>query len=252
MISKNFVNIKFSLLVLACFLAHSALRAETIDLPEEELAKESVHPKFDPPYSVKHRNIVTADKTELGIYYGWNFTEPIYHQNKLGINLGLHTDEFSAWMLNFAKWFPGRNTQYTELLKKQRLDFDRTPNLEYSAWILYVMKNYYGKLSVTKRGIMNLSLFPVVGLGLTKYVHKAYFGATAGLGTKFYFSNTMALHAELRFQFQQAPNPFLGDKGGADCDEPSVAICSPKPAPTNFEDKWYLSNIMDVGLSFMF
>lgn len=226
--------------------------ADSIQLPEEELAKESVYPKFDPPHSVKNRNIVTNDKTELGLYYGWNFTEPIYHQNKLGVNFGWHTDEFQAWMINFAKWFPGRNVQYTDTLKKFGLDFNRTPDLEYSAYLLYVMKNYYGKMSITKQGTMNLSLFPVFGVGITKYVHKPYFGATGGLGTKFYFSKSIALHAELRFQFQQAPNPFLGSKGGAPCSTPTVSDTCPKPEPSDFEDKWYLSNIMDVGLSFLF
>jgi outer membrane beta-barrel protein len=170
----------------------------------------------------------------------------------LGVTIGYHSDEFNAYVLSFTKWFAGRNTQYTSTLKKFGLDFERAPNLEYSAYLLWVMKNYYGKLSITKRGTMNLSLFPVVGLGITKYEHKPNFGATAGLGTKFYFTKSVSLHAELRFQFQQAPNPFLGDKGGAACDEPSVNECAPKPSPSDFAEKWYLSNIMDVGVSFLF
>lgn len=239
------------LLLSGIFIVNSAAFAETIDLPEEELAKESVTAKFDPPYSVKQRNIVTDGKAEFGLYYGWNFTEPIYHQNKLGMNLTFHTDEFAAWTLNFAKWFPGRNEQYTDLLKKFNLDFDRVPNLEYSAWLLYMMKNYYGKMSITKRGVMNVSLFPVFGVGLTKYVHKTYPGVAAGIGTKFYFSKSFSLHAELRFQYAQAPSPFIGNPGGG-CANPSVANTCPKPNPGDFPDKWSIANIMDVGVSFLF
>lgn len=241
-----------SFLLAGLLIVSSSAFAETIDLPEEELAKESVNAKFDPPYSVKLRNIVTDGKVEFGVYFGWNFTEPIYHQNKLGMNFAYHTDEFSAWELNLAKWFPGRNSQYTDLLKKFDLDFDRVPNLEYSAWLLYMMKNYYGKMSITKRGVMNVSLFPVFGVGLTKYVHKIYPGVTAGVGTKFYFTKSLALHAEMRFQYAQAPSPFLGDKGGLPNDEPSVNDKSPKPSPSDFQDKWTLANIMDVGVSFLF
>lgn len=239
------------LLLSGILLAQSAAFAETIDLPEEELAKESVTAKFDPPYSVKQRNIVTEGKGEFGLYYGWNFTEPIYHQNKLGLNLTYHPDEFSGWTLNFAQWFPGRNEQYTNLLKKFGLDFDRVPNLEYSAWLIYMMKNYYGKMSITKRGVMNLSLFPVFGVGLTKYVHKTYPGVAAGVGTKFYFTKSIALHAELRFQYAQAPSPFIGNPGGG-CGGPTVLDTCSKPSPNDFPDKWTLANIMDVGVSFLF
>ncbi len=229
------------------------MKAESIDLPEEELAKESVMPKFDPPISVKNKNVITDRKTDFGVYFGWNFTEPIYHQNKMGINLGYHSDEYSAWMINFAKWFPGRNSQYTDLLKKKSLDFTRAPDIEYSLWGLYMIKNYYGKMSMTKRGTMNMFLYPVFGLGVTKYVHKVYFGGAAGIGARFYFSKTFSLNAELRFQYSGGPNPFLGSGDSASpCSSPSINETCPKPSFSQFGDKWTLSNIMDVGIGFLF
>lgn len=223
----------------------AAVASEGIEIPLDELAKESVLPKFDRPDIVKNRNITTDHKMEFGFYYGGNFTEPIYNQSKLGLNLSYHQSEDAAFNLNFAKWMTGRNSQYVPGIedKHGRIDFNRVPNLEYSLWANYEVKAYYGKISLTKRGVMNLSLYPIIGLGATKYSHKTYPGVNVGIGQKFYFGKSMALRFDFKFQYQQGPNPFLRDLGkGAD----------PVPDPGNFEDKFRLDNVMDFGLSFLF
>ena len=82
---SNFLSVLF--LALAITLFQSKLMAETIELPEDELATETVTPIYDTPDVVKNRNIVTEKKFELGGYLGWNTTEPIYNQTKFGLNL---------------------------------------------------------------------------------------------------------------------------------------------------------------------
>ena len=222
-----------------------AFAAESIDIPEDELARESVLPKFDRPDNVRNRNVVTAKRTEMGLYYGANFTEPIYNQSKLGLNLGYHWSEDSAIMFNFAKWMSGRNAQYVPGIEEKHgsIDFSRTPDLEYSLWANYELKAYYGKISLTKQGVMNLSLYPIMGAGVTKYTHKTYPGINAGVGQKFYFGPSLALRIDFKFQYQQGPNPFLTNLGKAPAAVPDGGA---------FEDKFRLDNVMDLGLSFLF
>lgn len=225
-----------------CSIAHAS---EGINIPEDELARESVLPRFDRPDIVKNRHVTTDKKIEFGFYYGANFTEPIYNQSKLGLNLAYHYNEDSDIGLNFCKWMDGRNSQYVPGIESKHgnIDFNRVPNLEYSAWLNYELKAYYGKISLTKRGVMNLSLYPIFGLGMTKYTNKMYPGANVGIGQKFYLNPNWALRLDFKLQYQQGPNPFLANLGK-----------SPSPAPDDgqFEDKFRLDNILDFGLSVMF
>lgn len=231
-------------ILVVLFSAAPALAAESVDIPEEELARESVLPRFDRPDNVRNRNVVTEKKIEVGLYAGANFTEPIYSQGKVGLNIGYHWSEDAALMFNFAKWMSGRNSQYVPgIEQKGNLDFNRVPNLEYSLWGNYELKTYYGKISLTKQGVMNLSLYPIMGLGVTKYSHKMYPGLNAGIGQKFYFGKALALRIDFKLQYQQGPNPFL--KGG-------LANSQPVPDAGEFEDKFRLDNVMDIGLSYLF
>ncbi|GIL18012.1 MAG: hypothetical protein BroJett040_17630 [Oligoflexia bacterium] len=221
-----------------------SIAAEVIELPEEELAKETVLPRFDNAVTVKNKNIITLNKIETSVYFGWNFTEPIYNQSKMGMNVGYHWSEDSAFMLNFAKWSGGLNTQYTDQLYSQyKLDFSRAPKPEYSIYGNYELKAYYGKISLTKQGVMNLHLYPILGAGITKFQHKNYFGANVGVGWKFYFSKNWSLRTDLKFQFSQSPSPFLKDK---------MKTTDGVPLPSEFQDKWTYSTIFDLGVSAIF
>jgi hypothetical protein len=74
--------------------------AAQMEVPEEELARESVLPRFERGEAVKNRSVVTEKKLELGVYGGWNFTEPIYNQAKLGFNAGYHFSEANAFIMS--------------------------------------------------------------------------------------------------------------------------------------------------------
>ena len=239
---------KYFLLVILTALNVLSLRAwsaETVDIPAEELARESVLPKFDKPDNVRNRNVVLDKKMEFGMYFGGNFTEPIYAQSKIGFNLGYHLSEDAAVMFNFAKWMSGRNTQYVpQIESKGSLDFDRIPNLQYSLWGNYEITSYYGKISMTKQGVMNVAMYPIVGLGVTKYDNKVYPGVDGGIGQKYYFTKALALRIDFKLQYQQGPNPFLG--GG------KLVKGSATPSGGDFEDKWMLGTILDLGLSYLF
>lgn len=229
--------------ILTVLMLGATLAQAQVDVPEEELAKESVLPRFERGEAVKNRNVVTANRVEIGGFAGWNFTEPIYNQTKAGLNLGYHFNETHSFMLNIVKWMEGRNSQYTDLLSKQGLDFMRAPNLEMAVWGNYELKAYYGKMSLSKNAVTNLHLYPILGAGISKYTHKVYPGVNAGLGMKFYFTENFAMRFDFKLQMAQGVNPFLG--GG------KLITSNPKPSPSDFGEKFYLGTILDVGLSIL-
>lgn len=238
---------KFShtLLLFASMILLSTPQAWAVDVevPEEELAKESVLPRFERGEAVKNRNVITDKKIELGPYFGWNFTEPIYNQAKFGFNAGYHLTEDHTLMLNFVYWLPGRNTQYTDLLYKiQQLEFTRVPNIQFAFWLNWELQAYYGKMSFTKRGVTNLHLYPILGLGMTKTDAKMHPGINVGLGQKFYFGKSFALRIDFKIQYQQGPNPFLAS---------GLKATDPIPAASAFADKFSLGTILDFGFTFL-
>ncbi len=237
---------RFSLLMSIALLFPTVTFAQDLEVPEEELARETVLPRFERGEAVKSRNVVTAKRIEVGPYLGFNFTEPIYNQTKFGFNAGYHFDEQNLLMFNFVKWMDGRNAQYTDLLRKQpfNLDFNRVPNIEYALWANYELQAYYGKVSLTKSGVLNLHLYPILGAGVTKYVHKVYPGINFGLGQKFYFGKNFALKMDFKLQYQQGPSPFLGG-GKLLTTQPNTVT------PADFKDKFSLGTIFDLGFTFL-
>lgn len=231
-------------ITLLILLNSGVAKAETIDFPEDELAQESVLPKFDRPDSVKKRNVVTANRFEIGGYYGWNFLEPIKNQNKIGVNFGYHWSETSALTVNYANWMTGLNKQYTDGLEEapNNLDFDRSPKLKYSLYGHYEWKVFYGKISLTKQGVTNISVYPIFGAGITAYENKNYPGVDFGIGQKFYFSKNIALRADAKIQYGQQPSPFL---------QGSMKKTDPQPSASDFKDRWSLGTILDIGLTFL-
>jgi|SRR6185312_8280728 len=229
----------FFVAVVATTLVGHFANAETIQFPEDELATESVYPKFDRPIAVLQRNVITAQKFELGGYYGWNTSEPVYNQAKLGVNLGYHWSEDSAFVLNYAQWLGGLNSTYNSAYQAQGLDFSRAPKLEYSLYGNYEWKIFYGKISFTKQSVINLSTYPIFGAGFTSYAGKMDPGVDVGVGQKFYFSNTVSLRADLKLQYSEAPNPFIL----------GVKTTQPMPQTGDFTNKWGFNTILDVGIS---
>ncbi len=237
------------------FFYQSLVRAEVIEFPEEELAQESVLPKFDKPDVVKNRNVTTANKFEVSPYLGFNVTEPIYNQTRFGAKFGYHWSEESTINLNFAKHSSGLNTQYTDALKSQyNLDFSRAPAVNYSYYINYEYKVFYGKISLTKQGTLNLITSPIFGVGMTAFETKSYPGFMAGIGQKFYFTKSIALAFDLLAQYSQAPSPFLAGrmKTAPSSGTAGSGLGDIVPQKGEFEDKWSLSTIMNLGVTFVF
>ncbi len=243
MMSRGIIFILFLISIL--FLSRPALASDSdlIELPMDELAKESVTPIFDKNQSTKNRNIITEKKIDLNVFYGWALTEPIASVSKLGLTAYYHTSEDSAWGLLFAKTFAGVSN-YAEQLKKQySLDFSRAPAPEFTLMVDYNLKAFYGKMSLTKKNVLNMHVLGTAAGGLVKYQHKSYPAVALGVGQKFYFSKAWALRLDLRVFAHNAPIPFLANK---------LKTSSSPPSYTDFEERMNYIYVLDVGMSYLF
>jgi len=221
---------------------------ETVLIPEYELMKEVVLPKFEKREDVKRKNVNFDNRIEVGVFGGSNFREPIYNPFKLGLELGYHWSDIHSVHLSLNNWMSGFNNQYVPGISREGgdppYDFSRVPVPQMSYWGYYNLKAYYGKISLSKKDTMNLSLYTQYGAGVTQFSNKMYPGVAVGVGQKFYFNNNFGFKAELRLQYQGQPNPFLG--GG------QLKGDQPRPSPSAFSDIMRFGTIFELGVLWMF
>lgn len=235
---------KAVIVIVCAFLLHkTAFAAEVVELPQEELATESVLPVFDKAVSVKNRNVTTAKRWDADVFYSYAMTEPIANVSKLGLALYYNFNEDHALGLMYAKNFSGLSKYADQLDSQYNLDFSRAPQPTNSVFLDYNIKAFYGKMSLTKSVVFNTILYGSAAAGMIQYEHKSFPGVSVGLGQKFYFTKQWALRFDLRLYANQAPIPFL--KNGL---KPS----DPVPAYGDFEDRLTFTTTLDAGLSYLF
>lgn len=245
MFSNLVKSIIVSLLIFLTILAFSAgsQAAEEVNVPKDELARESVYPVFDNPVSVKNRNIQDTETVDIGLFGGSAITEPIYNTTRFGLSVNYHFNEAHSLGLMFSKNSNGLSKDAQGLKDDFGLDFSRAPAPDSAILFDYNYKAYYGKLSVTKTGVVNTSIYFSGQAGVVKYVHKSYPAISGGVGERFYLTNHIALKVDLRLQANNAPVPFKAN-----------ALKSTDPVPTydSFDEKLTLSTNLEVGLNYLF
>ena len=238
---------KFLLLVFlsSVFLVPRRARCSAeINVPKDELAQESVVPVFDNAVSIKNRNVQDRQTFDVGFFGGLAITEPIFSTSKFGISVNYHFSEAHSLGVLWAKNSTGLSKDAEGLKNDFGLDFTRVPYPDYSLMADYNYKLYYGKLSVTKNGVINTSIYASGALGVVKFVHKSYPVISVGAGEKFYFTNHLALKLDLRLLVNNAPSPFKSGvlRTGVDA-VPSYDI---------FEEKLNTAINLEVGLNYLF
>lgn len=197
----------------ATLLLHSSVQAaETIRFPEEELATESVLPVFDKPMSVKNRTVQTAKRFELGIMGGMALNEPFASPFSFGGEVSYHLDEEQAINV-YGTYFLGGNTRYVGQINQEvagngiaNLNLENAPDPKYLALISYQYTAFYGKLSLTKNYIMNLSTYLLGGVGGFMIGDAINPLVGLGFGQKFHFTPNFALRFDLRLMIYQGPD----------------------------------------------
>lgn len=225
------------------YLTPTLVRAEeAVEVPMDELAKESVYPVFDHPQSVKNRNVQTQNRIDAGVFGGFALTEPIYSTTKMGFAINYHLNELHSVGFLFSQNSNGLSKDGEEL-KNLNLDFNRAPKPQNTFLLDYNFKPYYGKLSISKSAVYNTTIYGSAAVGAVKYEHKSYPAVAFGLGERFYFTNKLSLKVDFRLFIHNAPIPF---KAGA------LKNTDPIPAFSSFDERMTYTNNLEVGLNYLF
>lgn len=242
---KAFAILVFALLLQKVALA-SASSSEVVELPPEELAHESVLPVFDQPVSVKNRNVVTAKKFDMDLFYGYAMTEPIANVSKIGLGVYYNFNEDHALGLFYANNLAGLSDYARQIEKTPatHLDLSKAPMPKNTIMADYNLKAFYGKMSVSKSLVLNTIIYGSGSLGVVQYENKTYPAVALGLGQKFYFNRNWALRFDLRLYANQGPVPFLG---GSKMQEGTA-----RPSYDEFQERVLFTTNLDIGLSYLF
>lgn len=226
-------------------ITNLAKAADSVEVPLDELAQESVYPVFDHPQSVKSRNVTTKGRIDVGLFGGYALTEPIYDTTKFGVAANYHFSELHSLGLVFSQNRSGLSRD-AEGLKENpnNLDFNRAPKPKNTVLLDYNFKPYYGKLSLTKSAVINTTIFASGAAGMVAYENKSYPAVAVGMGERFYFNKSLSLKADLRLFVHQAPIPF---KRGAMRDTDL-----PVPSLDSFKERITYTTNLEVGLNYLF
>ncbi len=221
--------------LLATLLTSSFAHAVDIQFPEEELARESVYPVFDNPTAVKRRNVVLENRVEFGLYGGWSLNDALADPMTGGLMIAYNFTEIHAFQLQGGV-FSTSKSQYVsgieEKLPASGGDLKYIPQPKYLVMGNYQITPFYGKLSITKQTVMNLSLFATAGLGTIAIGDSSYMAFSLGIGQKLYFTDRIGLRADLKMLIHQAPNTL------------STVHVGPDPVPNSYYTNHTVNNGM--------
>lgn len=241
--------------LLAMILLFSIAKAETeeVRFSDEELAKESVLPKFDQVIATKNRNVTFSSKWETGLFGGMNLTEAIFSSYSYGLNLSYHLNEDHAITVKYNKMMSGLSSyanQIYNIYPYNPVDFNRAPAPSQYLLAMHEYKMFYGKMSFTKEGVANLSLYSLLGLGMISFPSKSYPALSVGLGQKFYFSPKWNLRFDLHVLGFNGPSPYVQDK--LKTYNPGTTTPQPAPTASDFSEKFQYATHLDVGVGYLF
>lgn len=187
--------------------------AVTIQFPDEELANESVLPVFDKVEAVKDRNVPTAGRFEIGPQLGFLMNEPFFNTTNYGLTASYHFTETHA-VNAFYSMMQGGLGKNGEALKHisssgggvSSINLDNVPQASSFGLLNYQITPYYGKISLFKDFVLNLSLYGTAGVGMFNIDGGTNVLFDAGLGQKFYINKYMGIRIDLRMLMYNGPN----------------------------------------------
>lgn len=196
---------------LGIFFITSTTYSAKIQFPTEELASESVLPKFDNPVPVRNRSVVTQKHFDITGFYGWTLNDAFAKSDSLGGIFTYHFNEIHGVQFYYAK-LSGQENGYPQQIYDQTGHaaniIGKTAKPESTYLLAYQVTPFYGKLSITKQGVLNMSIYGTLGAGSYQLVGSSTSALSAGLGTKFYFTNKLSVRADYRFFFYNARDPI--------------------------------------------
>lgn len=213
---------------------------------DKELRTDVVLPLVSPRVMVKNPNISFDNRFYLGFALSSLFTEPIFTPYRGILEIGYFRNERWGFRFELGWWPKGLNTQYTSGLSKQSVppyEFERVPAPSFLYWASLDFQPYYGKISVAKNTVKNLTMFVSLGAGITQFPHKMLPGVNVSIGKRIFLTKQLFLKAEARFFYLGLVDPFLPGR---------LKQGQPPVDPKEFDDFFRLAQSIDVGLSWVF
>jgi len=230
--------------ILFAFLFVAQAFAEDVEVPEEELARESTLPIFNKRRAVLNRHVLTSERLELGLGGGIEMNEPYYNDYMFGVHGTYNFNETSALNIQGLWWMPGLSSYGDQLnvttSRHAPFDASKAPHPVWAAIANYEYIAYYGKISVTKNGVMNLNLFGIAGIGYLNMNQVSTVCLNLGLGQNFFITRNIGIRADLRWLIFQGPDATTQSLRPTD-----------HPAAGDFGNRIYYNTQLGLGLVFV-
>jgi outer membrane beta-barrel protein len=231
-----------SIWILVALLIGFNAYAEDIEVPEEELARETTLPLFSNRQIVLNRNVITNQKFELGAGGGIEMNEPYYNTVMYGVQGTYNFSDISAVNVQGLFWSPGLSSygnQLNQQTKTVPIPFNalKAPHPEWAMMVNYEFIAYYGKISITKQAVMNLNTFGLLGVG---YINMGAVGDPAlnfGLGQNFFFTNNVGIRWDLRWLVFEGPDATSQELAPKD-----------NPSASSFSNRLYFNTQLGLAL----
>ncbi|MGE3974900.1 MAG: outer membrane beta-barrel domain-containing protein [Bdellovibrionales bacterium] len=183
---------------------------EDVEIPVEELARESVLPVFDNPTAVKNRNVSLAKHIEIGGFFGTAVNEAFVDQTLMGAWANYHLSEFSGIQFlgavinsQSSSYVP----QLNEVFPASPPNYQLLPKPKHLLLLSYELTPFYGKMSITKQTVFNLSTFFTGGVGMLGLGDTSTPVLGLGLGQNIFFGSRWGMKIDMRGLMYQGVNP---------------------------------------------
>ena len=205
-------------LLLVVFAWPLFTEAAKIRFPDEELAQESVLPVFNPTYMVRNRNIKLTNRLELGVSASFALDQPFYFKNLLAGMVSFYFSEIHGVNV-MGVYIPPLYSSAGEALRAGRglatnqiFDAKALPYPQVMGFVNYQYTPYYGKISLLKKFVLNLSIYGFLGPGLVMFNEGTSRPAfNLGIGQKLYFNKWLALRGDVGAYTYYGPRPELAN-----------------------------------------
>ena len=175
-----------------------------IRFPDEELARESVWPVFQPSFMILNRNVSLKKRLELGFVSSISLDEPFYFPVAFTSLVSFYFTEAQGIHLSGTFFVPSYSAAGKALSMGEGLDRGQTfdvlkiPYPQAMGFLNYQYTPFYGKISLTKNFIMNLSIYGFIGPGAVVFNDSTFVpSGNFGIGQKLYFNKWLALRWDL-------------------------------------------------------
>jgi outer membrane beta-barrel protein len=186
----------------ALFALSGLAKADVVEFPESELARESVLPVFDQPEAVKKRYVPTEGRVEVAGFFGSSLNDAFLYDYPFGLEVDYHLSELHGVGL-VAEGFANTNTSYVSQIQTtvnggNAIPFAQNPQPSFAVLGQYEFTPYYGKISITKQSVLNLNISAELRVGMVNLtVGGSSITGGLGLNERFFFTRNFGLKLDL-------------------------------------------------------